>query len=83
MIPNPGNTNESLIPVAIEQTVIGNAEILNIAIATNHSLALDNYDQIWAWGINQYGQLGNRSTVSSNVPVKTYIEYIDKDSQVK
>lgn len=57
--------------------------MMGIATSTNHSLALDNYGQIWAWGINRYGQLGNRSTASSNVPIKTYIEDIDKDNQVK
>jgi len=35
-----------------------------------HSAALDTNGDIWAWGRNQYGQLGNGATTNSSVPVK-------------
>ncbi|TVM03962.1 MAG: RCC1 repeat-containing protein [Candidatus Brocadia sp. WS118] len=34
-----------------------------------HSLALKPDDTVWAWGRNDYGQLGNGTTGNSNVPV--------------
>ncbi|PST47864.1 hypothetical protein COO72_10925 [Bifidobacterium callitrichos] len=41
-----------------------------ISAGENHSLAIDAEGNAWAWGNNQYGQLGNNSTNQSNVPVK-------------
>lgn len=35
----------------------------------NTSHALDNYGQIWSWGYNLNGELGNNSTVSQKTPV--------------
>ena len=43
-----------------------------IAIAhggSHHSLALKNDSTVWAWGRNNYGQLGNGTNTNSNVPV--------------
>ncbi|MED5017977.1 InlB B-repeat-containing protein [Paenibacillus chibensis] len=34
------------------------------------TLALDDQGNIWAWGNNKEGELGNGSTTSTNVPVK-------------
>ncbi len=34
------------------------------------SLALKSDGTVWAWGDNQYGELGNGSTTNSNVPVQ-------------
>jgi alpha-tubulin suppressor-like RCC1 family protein len=34
-----------------------------------HSAAIDKNGQVWAWGYNQYGQLGNNSTASQKTPV--------------
>lgn len=32
--------------------------IKSIAAGWNHALALDRYDKVWAWGKNEFGQLG-------------------------
>lgn len=35
-----------------------------------HALALDENGEIWGWGYNAFGQIGDNSTTSRNVPVK-------------
>ncbi len=41
-----------------------------LAGGSRHSLALRDDGTVWAWGNNQYGQLGNGSTESSLEPVE-------------
>ena len=43
--------------------------ITQIAAGYYHSLALASDGTVYAWGRNNYGQLGNNSTSQSNVPV--------------
>lgn len=38
--------------------VPGQPQILQIATGRQHTLAVSAYGQIWAWGCNEYGQLG-------------------------
>src|SRR6185369_5691485 len=45
-------------------------DVVAIAGGYGYSLALLNDGTVWAWGINQYGQLGNGNNISSNVPVQ-------------
>jgi alpha-tubulin suppressor-like RCC1 family protein len=40
-----------------------------IAAGGGHTLALKNDGTLWGWGHNQYGQLGNGTTVNSLTPV--------------
>ena len=44
--------------------------IVEISAGTNHTLALDSNGQIWAWGANGNGQLGNGTNTASSVPVE-------------
>jgi len=45
--------------------------VIAIAAGAYHSLALKNDGTVWAWGYNNYGQLGNGSNIFySNVPVQ-------------
>ena len=48
------------------------------AIATNpagyFTLAISNDGSLWAWGYNNYGQLGNGTTINSNLPVRIGID---------
>ena len=65
------------------------SDIIKIAAAGQTAVALKTDGTVWTWGRNDNGQLGNGTTVSSNVPVqvlkgeqnqgnadKTYLENI-------
>ncbi len=44
-------------------------KITNIAACIAHTLALDETGQVWAWGKNNYGQLGDGSKANKNKPI--------------
>ena len=58
------------IDITSEANLFEGKTISQISVGGNHSLALDSEGQIYAWGSNDYGQLGNGDTTSSNTPVK-------------
>ena len=67
-----GSTDRSGIPVKVSD-LSGNT-IIAIAAGYDHSLALDTNGNVWTWGYNNTGQLGNNSTTGSNLPVQvTYL----------
>jgi alpha-tubulin suppressor-like RCC1 family protein len=41
-----------------------------IAVGSAHSLVVCKDSTVWAWGSNEFGQLGNGTLESSTVPVK-------------
>ena len=43
--------------------------ITAISVSSEHVLAVTNQGQVYSWGRNSYGQLGNHTLVNSNVPV--------------
>ncbi|WP_068468395.1 PKD-like domain-containing protein [Candidatus Protochlamydia phocaeensis] len=45
-------------------------DVVSIAGGGAHSLALKSDGTVWAWGINNFGQLGNGTNTSSNLPVQ-------------
>ena len=65
--------NNSVIisaPVRLDNTgVLAGKLVVAIACGYSHSLALCSDGTLAAWGYNYSGQLGNNSTVSSNLPV--------------
>ncbi|PKL30717.1 hypothetical protein CVV43_05560, partial [Candidatus Saccharibacteria bacterium HGW-Saccharibacteria-1] len=63
-------TANSSVPVAVNTTgVLAGKTIKAISSRSAHNLALDTNGQVYAWGSNAGGQLGNSSTVNSSVPV--------------
>lgn len=64
------NTQNSNLPVLVNANgaLLGKT-VQSISAGGKHSLALFTDGGIAAWGANAFGQLGNNSTVSSNVPV--------------
>jgi len=63
-----GSTGESDVPVmaALPQGTIATS----VSAGCRHSLALTSDGHVLAWGLNDDGELGNGSTVSSDVPVQ-------------
>ncbi len=63
-------------PVAVsKETGLEKAE--QIAAGLNHTVALDNEGNVWTWGYNDLGQLGDESKESSSVPVQSLIYTIE------
>ena len=44
--------------------------VIAIAVGRDHSLALKSDGTVWAWGFNQYGQLGDSTTTQRTTPVQ-------------
>jgi len=44
--------------------------IADVATGTNHTLAIDDEGNLYAWGRNNQGQLGRNNTTNASVPVK-------------
>ena len=66
-----GTANNASAPVAVKTagTPMEGKTIVQVAAGATHSLALATDGTIYAWGKNEYGQLGNDSTINSPVPV--------------
>ena len=68
-------TNRAVPVITNANNFLDNNAIQSIAAGgyynSGHSLALDNYGQIYAWGLNSNGQLGNNSKINISVPVVT------------
>ncbi|MBC7746498.1 hypothetical protein H7Y40_00770 [Pedobacter sp.] len=63
--------NDSLVPVKVvrDPAVLGAKIITDIAAGTSHNCVLAA-GEVFCWGQNTYGQLGNNTTTNSSVPVK-------------
>ena len=47
-----------------------NANLKNIAAGGYHSLAINKDDELYAWGLNNRGQLGDGSNTNKNIPIR-------------
>ena len=66
-----GTTTNSRIPVAVVTTgtPLAGKVVSQIAAGNAHALAMTDDGTVYTWGWNQYGQLGNNSTINSSLPV--------------
>jgi alpha-tubulin suppressor-like RCC1 family protein len=60
-----GDLDDSLLP---RPTVGLPPSVRQISAGSNHNLALDADGQVWAWGDNAYGQLGDGTTTGRSTP---------------
>ncbi len=67
-----GTTEESLVPK--QMTNDEKLKFMQISAGGNHSLALDERGNIWSWGFNSFGQLGDETTQDSLIPKKIYLQ---------
>jgi parallel beta-helix repeat protein len=66
-------TSQGLFSITATQQqtpVLSYAAVPSIVNGDFHSLALTEEGSVWAWGRNDYGQLGNSSTSNENIPVQ-------------
>ncbi|WP_379213329.1 DUF5018 domain-containing protein [Paenibacillus sp. GCM10012303] len=71
----PGETAITYIPAKLTVMDSGTpVKFTQISGGIRHALALDDQGNMWAWGSNSAGQLGNNSAVKSEVPVKVPLE---------
>lgn len=65
-----GSTVSSIIPQQVESLT---GVYTAVSAGSNYSLALKGDDgSVWAWGANNYGQLGDSSWTQRNSPVQVY-----------
>ncbi len=62
------STTTSSLPVRVSATVMG-AGVKAISGGSASAYALDSNGAVWAWGENNYAQLGNGTTANSFVPI--------------
>ena len=53
-----------LTEVPLEYTQVSSS------VGSTHTLAIDTNGNLWAWGNNREGQLGNGGTTNSNIPIQ-------------
>jgi alpha-tubulin suppressor-like RCC1 family protein len=68
-----GNGSTVSSPVPVRVLLPAGVRAIAVAAGPWHSLALGSDGTLYAWGNNLHGQLGNGSTVESNVPVRVQL----------
>jgi uncharacterized repeat protein (TIGR03803 family) len=66
-IGNGSSALRTLVPVQL--TALG-TNVTAIAAGRSHTIAMKSDGTVWSWGNNAYGQLGNGTTSSVNVPTQ-------------
>ncbi|NDI34413.1 RCC1 domain-containing protein [Chengkuizengella sediminis] len=71
-----GTTESKSNPVPVLVDNEGNklSNITAIAASSEYSLALDGNGEVWTWGRNDYGQLGDGTTKSKSNPVSVLVD---------
>ena len=54
----------------LNETTSYGKDLIKISAGENHYLGLTADGEVFAWGTNNYGQLGNGNNTSSNIPTK-------------
>ena len=61
------------VPVRVQYPAsTGTVTAVQVSAGANHSIAVDTNGNTWAWGRNDYGQLGNNTTSNQSTPVKVF-----------
>lgn len=63
-------TTRRTTPVLINQSSFNNKRVVAISAGYQHSMALTEDGQVWAWGTNGVGQLGDGTTQQRMVPTQ-------------
>ncbi|HBC2031549.1 TPA: FIVAR domain-containing protein, partial [Clostridium perfringens] len=67
-----GSTTQRNIPVKIngKGAISASAKIISSSLGMSHASAVDSNGNLYTWGANHTGQLGDGSTTQRNTPVK-------------
>lgn len=68
-----GSTTTASVPTPTKLAAPAGVSFKQVSAGGYHSLALTTDGQVYAWGTNGSGQLGNNSTTNSPAPVKVQI----------
>ena len=49
---------------------VGTSSWISVSAGSSHAIALKTDNTVWAWGLNNYGQLGDNTTISKSSPVQ-------------
>ncbi|MCT6810981.1 MAG: InlB B-repeat-containing protein, partial [Bifidobacterium sp.] len=64
-----GTTSKSEIPALVQYPKnAGAVTTVQVSAGGYHSLGIDKEGKTWAWGYNQFGQLGNGTISNSSIP---------------
>jgi alpha-tubulin suppressor-like RCC1 family protein len=64
-----GSQDESY-PKPILNQYLNNEFVVDISCGDSHSLVLTNYGEVYAWGANDWGQIGNGCNSDQLIPIK-------------
>ncbi|MDR1529056.1 MAG: hypothetical protein LBS40_01335 [Burkholderiales bacterium] len=64
-----GTTTDRLRPVPVDLAPLEGSAVVVISAGMGHTVALDDQGRLWAWGLNNYGQLGDGTFTYRSRPV--------------
>ena len=67
---NIQNNKSQAITTYASDVSLEECKIVDIAAGVNFNLALDQHGNLWSWGLNDKGQLGNGTKTNSLVPIQ-------------
>ncbi len=75
-----GDGTEDYIHVPVKSKITGVKQISAGGFIQSHTVALKENGEVWTWGNNEYGQLGNGTDTSRSLPVKVNISGVKQIS---
>lgn len=70
IVKDTANNLSALVSVQVTNNNANSKAVPTVISGMSHTLALKEDGTVWAWGDNEFGQLGNNSTINSNSPVQ-------------
>lgn len=65
-----GTTSKGTASAPVEVAALADRIIIQTAVGTYHTVALDSTGRVYAWGLNSVGQLGDGTTSNRNLPTE-------------
>ncbi len=65
-----GTAPETISEIIVPTQISGLSNVVAVAAGHEHNIAVKSDGTVWAWGKNNYGQLGDGSITNRNAPVQ-------------